>query len=84
MSEQFFKNSSDVILIDSLRILSGEIQSDDGVANACVAEAAERLGRLTRALRVIQTWASCDKTSLQTRSEAMEQIRAKCDEVFKR
>ena len=30
-------------LIKALRILAEEIQSDDGVANACVAEAADRL-----------------------------------------
>ena len=30
-------------LIKALRILSRDIESDDGVANACVAEAADRL-----------------------------------------
>ena len=30
-------------LIKALRILAEDIQSDDGVANACIAEAADRL-----------------------------------------
>lgn len=32
-------------LIKALRILSEEIQTDDGVANACLREAADRLGK---------------------------------------
>ena len=30
-------------LIKALRILANDIESDDGVANACIAEAADRL-----------------------------------------
>ena len=33
-------------LIKSLRILSEDVQSDDGVANACIAEAANRIEEL--------------------------------------
>ncbi len=33
-------------LIKALRILSEEVQSDDGVANACIAEAANRIEEL--------------------------------------
>lgn len=33
-------------LIKALRILANDIESDDGVANACVAEAADRLEEL--------------------------------------
>lgn len=33
-------------LIKALRILSEDIQSDDGIANACVAEAADRIEEL--------------------------------------
>lgn len=33
-------------LIKALRILSNDIQSDDGVANAAIAEAADRLEEL--------------------------------------
>lgn len=34
-------------LIEALRVLSKDIQSDDGIANACIAEAADRLEELT-------------------------------------
>lgn len=40
--------TDDKTLIEALRILSRDIQSDDGVANACIAEAANRLAELTR------------------------------------
>ncbi len=33
-------------LIKALRILSEDIQSDDGIANACIAEAADRIEEL--------------------------------------
>ena len=35
-------------LIKALRILSEDIESDDGVANACVAEAADRLEEMQK------------------------------------
>lgn len=39
--------TDDKTLIDALEILSREIQSDDGIANACIREAAQRLRELT-------------------------------------
>jgi len=39
------KNNSKT-LIKALRILSEDVQSDDGVANACIAEAANRIEEL--------------------------------------
>lgn len=39
--------TDDKTLITALWILSHDIQSDDGVANACIAEAALRLEELT-------------------------------------
>lgn len=36
--------SDTATIIRALRILSEEIKSDDGVANACIREAADRLG----------------------------------------
>ena len=39
--------TDDKTLIEALRILSRDIQSDDGAANACIAEAANRLAELT-------------------------------------
>lgn len=38
-------------LVTALRILSRDIQSDDGVANAAIAEAADRLEELAAELR---------------------------------
>jgi hypothetical protein len=43
----------DQILINSLYILSQDIQSDDGVANACVAEAATRISELVQGIREV-------------------------------
>lgn len=41
-------------LAAALRILALEIQSPDGIANAAIAEAAERLEELEKALRDIE------------------------------
>lgn len=38
-------------LIKALRILAEDIQSDDGVANACIAEAADRLEELSNEIK---------------------------------
>lgn len=40
--------TDDKTLIEALRILSRDIQSGDGVTNACIAEAADRLEELTQ------------------------------------
>ena len=40
------KKNNSKTLIKALRILSEDIQSDDGVANACIAEAADRIEEL--------------------------------------
>lgn len=42
------RKSDDKTLIAALRILVRDIQSDDGVANACIAEATNRLEELTQ------------------------------------
>lgn len=39
--------TEDKTLIEALEILSRDIQSDDGIANACILEAAQRLRELT-------------------------------------
>lgn len=41
-------------LIEALRILTRDIESGDGVANACIAEAADRLEELPRLLESLQ------------------------------
>lgn len=47
------KKSSDKTLIEALRILANDIQSDDGVANACIREAADRLQFLSMTARSV-------------------------------
>ena len=42
------KKTDDQTLISALRILARHIQSDDGVANAAITEAADRLEELTQ------------------------------------
>jgi len=41
-------------LIKALRILAEDIESDDGVANACIAEAADLLEKQLKLLTVLQ------------------------------
>ena len=41
------RSYQDQTLIDALKILANDIQSDDGVANACIYEASQRLEELT-------------------------------------
>jgi hypothetical protein len=38
--------TSNETLVSALRILSKDIQSEDGIANACIAEAADRIEEL--------------------------------------
>jgi hypothetical protein len=45
--------SSTETLVAALRVLAAEIQSPDGVANAAIAEAADRLEELTAAIAVM-------------------------------
>ena len=40
------KKNNSKTLIKALRILSDDVQSDDGVANACIAEATDRIEEL--------------------------------------
>jgi hypothetical protein len=44
----------DEILIKALRILARDIQSDDGVANACIVQAADRLQELVNELNALK------------------------------
>lgn len=41
------RSPQDQTLIDALKILARDIQSEDGVANACIYEASQRLDQLT-------------------------------------
>lgn len=40
--------TDDKTLVSALRILAVDIQSDDGIANACIEEAANRIEEMTK------------------------------------
>lgn len=46
--------TDDYILIEALHILSKDIQSQDGVANACIAEAANRIKELLNEITILK------------------------------
>lgn len=46
--------TDDYILIEALHILSKDIQSQDGVANACIAEAANRMKELLNEITILK------------------------------
>ena len=48
--------SENTVLVKALRILAEDIQSEDGVANSCIYEAAERIQQLADQLA---EWKSC-------------------------
>lgn len=45
--KKMVRSSQDQTLIDALKILANDIKSEDGVANACIYEASQRLEELT-------------------------------------
>jgi hypothetical protein len=47
--------SSNETLIRALRILAGDIQSDDGVAQAAILEAAQRIEELADCIKRLET-----------------------------
>lgn len=54
MTEEFHESSTES-LIKALRILARDIQSEDGVANAVIAEAAQRIQELSE-IQQFQDW----------------------------
>ena len=43
----------DIVLIKALFLLARDIESEDGVANACISEAASRISELTAGIREV-------------------------------
>ena len=74
--------SSTETLIAAMRILARDIRSTDGVANAAIREAADRLEELQRTLKVIRTWAEFYRESPAEYAKTLVQIRDKCDKVL--
>lgn len=62
------KKTDPATMVKALRVLSAEIYSEDGVANACIAEGAEmiadhimdqkKMANMESALKVIHTWST--------------------------
>lgn len=44
------KRTNTKTIVAALRVLVNDIQTDDGVANACIGEAADRLERMQKAI----------------------------------
>lgn len=57
--------SSDAVLIKALQILARDIQSEDGVANAAIAEGAQRIEELVERLGAAEFPSSRDPTLIE-------------------
>ena len=57
--------SSTETLIEAMRILSNDVESEDGIANAAIAEAASRLEEMEHALKtiLIQNGNECERST---------------------
>jgi len=64
--------SSTETLITALEVLAAEIHSNDGIANAALAEAAERLQALDNLRYLIQDWLLDGDTTQETIVEYLE------------
>ena len=67
--------SSTTTLISALRILARDIKSDDGVANAAIAEAADRLEELSRENARLQMELNASREDAEFRHEQNRQLR---------
>jgi hypothetical protein len=63
--------TDDQTLIEALRILAHEFQSEDGVANACIAEGANRLAELKE--RIAKLEDALKSIATQPKSNEWEQ-----------
>lgn len=52
--------SSSAALVSAMRILANDIQSDDGVANAAIREAADRIEQLETSIKQIHKEYGCE------------------------
>lgn len=72
--------SSTETLIAAMRILSRDIQSGDGVANAAIAEAAQRLDEMQSlidgAYDIVEIWPARSDAQIAWRKDWMEKARA--------
>lgn len=73
--------SSTATLIAALRILARDIDSDDGVANAAIAEAADRLEELRRDVAIVLPAISYAAGKHSRRTKAGREFRAASDRL---
>lgn len=52
--------SSSATIVSAMRVLANEIQSDDGVANAAIREAADRIEQLETSIKQIHKDYGCE------------------------
>lgn len=64
------KRTDTQTLIDAMRILARDIESGDGIANACIAEAADRLEELHTTVLAALSFAV---STLEADAQAKEQ-----------
>ena len=69
------RKTDTAILVSALRILSRDIQSDDGIANACIAEAADRIEMLDHKIFLIR-YKQC-RSEGSNHVEAVKQAKSK-------
>ncbi len=70
--------SSSATLVSSMRILANDIQSDDGVANAAIREAADRIEQLEASIKQIHKEYGCEiRDPCGTIWEYCERVRQK-------
>lgn len=62
--------SSTATLHAALNILARDLQTDDGVANAAIAEAAQRLAELSRCVNTLDAQCNHYRTTLQEIADA--------------
>jgi len=80
-------NTPTEIIIKALRILVNDIQSPDGVPNACVAQAADRLEELQRLNESMQVdrdlWIKVGREKLEAVERERDEARAEVERIRK-
>jgi hypothetical protein len=69
------RRTSTATIVQALRVLAADIRSDDGVASATCAEAADRLDELVKMLRVAAGTPSHERWSTDFRGSVERAIR---------
>jgi hypothetical protein len=69
-------------LIAAMRILAKDIETEDGVANAAIAEAAEKMAKMNTTLRSIHMWIDGDENAPYSRAHIMFVLKSLCEEAL--